>query len=141
MMTQMLMGASRGSIVSPLPITELEDGEVDPTDASCSVQLNTDGSITLTGNATIGGFNWFNPSYPGIGNQYWGRMTKNSGSDNTSGSSLGVWLALSTARGWTWVRTTVGSITANVTLEISSDSGGSVIVSSATFNATSAVEV
>ena len=141
MMLQAFMGSNQGAIVSPLPITQLDDTVVDPTDATCSVQLNTDGSITLSGNASIGGSNWFNPSSTGVGNQYWARMTKNSGSDNTSGSALSTWLALSTARSWTWSRLSVGAITANVTLEISSDSGGSVIVSSATFNATSTVEV
>lgn len=54
------------------------------------------------------------------------RVTKTAGSNNTSGSALATWLALSTTRTWTWSYTGgPGSITATVTVDFRRSGGGS----------------
>ncbi len=133
-----LRGASSGSsgVVNPIPIAELEDAEVSPTNPSASIALETDGTLTPTGNGTVTGPNWFLPTTGGIGTSYWVRLTLDSGTSPTSGDVVGSWLQITASRNWAWARTTVGITAAVCTLEISSDSGGATVVASCTFNVT-----
>lgn len=50
----------------------------------------------------------------------------------TSGSAVGSWLALSSARAWSVARSALGSLTDTVTLQFSGDSAGSLITSQIT---------
>lgn len=97
---------------------------------AASLTLNTDGTMSATGNISTVGANWGTPTTTGIGASYWARMTKNSGANPTTGT-LNTWLQLSSQRVWSWQS---DPNDANVTLEIATDSGGSNVVDSVTFD-------
>lgn len=63
------------------------------------------------------GPDWITPSGSGVGSDYEIRCTKNSGTD-PSGSSLNSWLALSSTRQWYLQRTSFGTTTCNLTIQI-----------------------
>lgn len=117
----------------------VQDIEIDPTDATVSVTLGTDGSANYVGTLGTTNFSWFDPNRTGVGSEYWCRLTVNSGS-TPSGSATGSILALSTLRSWSLTRTTIGTTTANVTLQIFSDAGGANVVATRTFDMTAFVD-
>lgn len=119
------------NVANPIDITDLIDLEIDPTDASCSLQLNTDGTMSSTGNFSTVGPNWYLPTSTGVGANYWVRMTVTAGSNPTVGT-VGSWLQLSSNRAWTWTRTTTGVLSATVTVELATDSGGANIIATKT---------
>lgn len=125
--------------LADIPST-IQDDAVDPANASVQLDLdeNGEGSYDQFGGAVS--FSWFSPNSLGIGAGYWVRMTVNSGT-TPSGSSTGSWLSLATARTWTLTRTSVGTTTANVTVAIATDSGGSNVVATRTFTMTAFVDV
>lgn len=127
MMLQMLMGSS-GGVVSPLPGGAAFDFAASPSSASASVSFGTDGSISLTGG---GSQSWFSPNVAGVGASFWVRATLNSGA--VSSGTTGSWLQLNSSRSWTCNRTGIGAISANLTIEIALDSGGSQIVATGTY--------
>jgi len=98
---------------------------IQPNTAIAGVDLLPDGSIQKTGSGA--GNSWINPIVAGIGNQHWARLTHNSGSAPT-GSPLNTWLQLNINRGWSISRSQVGQSTTQCTLQISTDSNGSIIV-------------
>ena len=73
------------------------------------------------------------------GADYWVRATLNSGTLDTG--TTGSWLALSTTREWTVARATVGTDTANITVEIATDDAGADIIETATFDLEAIVSV
>lgn len=129
------MGAA--GVVSPLPGGTSEATLIG---ATCQVTLvfgsNGTVSATKTGSATWNqgpvAHNWFNgaPS-TGIGNNFWVRATLNSGTLN--GGTTGVWLQLSSDRTWNVLRSSAGTQTANLTLQIATDAAGANIVTSGTY--------
>lgn len=96
--------------------------------ATAIFELQADGDIItqtdLTGAIDRG--EWVNPKKT-TGALFEARLTVNSGS--VSSGTTGAWLALSSNRGWTQSRPTVGLQTANVTLEIRKASSGTVLAS------------
>jgi len=61
----------------------------------------------------------------------WCRATNNTGSNPTGGSGLGTWLTLvpgGSDRLWSWTRTTIGTTSGSIKVDIATDSGGSNIV-------------
>lgn len=103
----------------------------DPADASASLTLNTTGDGDSTGNGSSSDPDWAVPNIVS-GASYWCRLTVDSGTAPTSGSAVGSWLQLNSARSWTWARTFVGFIAASCTLQIASDAAGTNILSSRT---------
>lgn len=104
---------------------------VGATQALSVSRLNNDGTSTLTGN--ISDPNWFDPTTVGVGSNYWVRATLLAGNIPNGGDLLNTWLSLSIAREWTWQTTgtdTIRNYTGSVTVEFSTDAGGSVIVGS-----------
>lgn len=113
-----------GATVS-FTVGDVVDSQVDPDFSIAGVSFFNDGTYTGTGN--ISGFsgNWIAPT-SAAGNDYEIRMTVNSGT-TPSGSATGSWLGLGTSRIWTLSQSGVGSLTANVTVEIRRASSGSVL--------------
>jgi hypothetical protein len=123
--------------VNPIPITAVGDDRSAPTNPQGSISLSTDGFMTGAGNLTVAGSGWHTPTITGIGSGYWSRLVVNSGTNPNLGTgAVNTWQQLSSARSWGWNRTTTGSTVANCTLQIASDSGGSNIRASVTFNVT-----
>lgn len=138
--SQQMLVSGGGGIVNPIPIPNLSHTVIDPSDANCSVTFDNDGDGNhVDGSGTVV-FNWFNPTIPGVGANYWIRLTVNSGTA-PAGSATATWLQLNSARAWNLARTTIGTSTGNYTIQIASDSGGATIVSSVTFTMTSTVDV
>ena len=108
-------------------ITDLKFGAT----ATAYFRIQRDGDVTLSG-ATPGADDWRQPRSATVGDAYEVKVTKNSGTTPT-GDSLGVWLALSSDRQWTYTQTTSGSKTGNFTLEIRK---GGVVKVSNTFSMT-----
>jgi hypothetical protein len=130
----MFVGSSSSQVLNPLDITALGDTELSPTNPTAQVALNSDGTQSLQGNTSSGGTAWYTGApITSIGDNYWSKLTLNSGSSPNSGT-VGVAEQLSSTRQWTWSRSTVGTTTANCTLQIATDSGMSNVVGAATFN-------
>lgn len=98
--------------------------------------FSTVGQITFT-SSDSGGANtavnteWYIPNTTAIGSSYWVRMTVTAGTSPSPGT-VGSWTQISTNQEWDWVRTTVGTTTATLTLDLASDSGGATIVGTKT---------
>lgn len=99
--------------------------------STLTINFNTDGTITysfiIATDDSASNSRWF--SSDGAGASRWVRMTVNSGTV-TSGTT-GTILALTSNRTWTQSRTTLGTQTANVTMEIFADAAGTILISSA----------
>jgi hypothetical protein len=107
-----------------------------PYSTSCSVTLNTDGTLTWghNSNGAWSGLdasfaNWVSPTLTGAGDNYWVRGTVTSGSPGMTSGTSGSWLALSSAQSWTFSRSTLGQTLGVYTLEVASDAAGANIVS------------
>jgi hypothetical protein len=102
---------------------------------STTLTFNTNGTWQFNGYA--GGLtdgSWATPTTTGIGSSYWVRWTRTFWgglSGNTASTSSG-WQQLSTARVITVYTAGISGAQANYTVEISSDSGGSVVLATAT---------
>lgn len=100
------------------------------------IQFGTGGVLTRTvsddGGSTASNYDWYSPPAPGVGTGYYVRLTVNSGTspNGTPTSPAATWLALSSERIFRWERSTVGTLNANITLEIATDSGGVSVVAS-----------
>lgn len=95
------------------------------------------GSINGTGSNGASGDNWFMPNETGIGSSYWIRATLSSGSTPNNGNpGIGTWLQLNTTRTWGYSSGggTIGTRTGTLLFQIASDSGGTNIVASGSFD-------
>jgi len=95
-----------------------------PSTATASFQINRAGT-TLTGG--VAAADWVVPADPAVGDSYWVRVTNLVGDPMTSGT-VGSWLQLSSNRLWTLARGAIGSVANSFDVQISTDSGGSVII-------------
>jgi len=128
-------GGAAGGIVSPLDVPLISYSNIyNPVTAE--VTLNSNGTIS---SITGAGPYWYSPATASIGNNYWARMSVNSGTAPGTGLIDTIY-QLSSNRRWAWDRSAVGTTSANVTLSIASDSGMSTIVSTGTFNVTATVD-
>lgn len=113
---------------SPVHVPDLStsDSRVAST-AIASFTLNTNGVCTNSPSTAPG--NWYSPTTTSIGDSYWARVTVTSGS--LSSGTTGSWVQLNTFRDWTRNNAGIeGTLSATLTLEIATDSGGSNIVAS-----------
>lgn len=111
----------------------VSDTQVAPDTATITVRLKRNGDLDVVTLFGTDFYDWGSPNATTLGDGYEARLTKNSGT-NPTGSALGTWLALSSQRDWTLQQVGVGSVTANVTLEIRITSGS--VVASQTFDMT-----
>lgn len=115
--------------VNPLPTIVL--GDTTTATAIAALSTRNDGTLTVTGSdSVLGAANWFAPTETGIGSAYWARVTVTAGTGPTSGAGAGAWVSISGNPFWQWLRGTVGTTTATITLEIASDSAGTTVVAS-----------
>ncbi len=108
----LVRGSSGGT-----PVLRLDDGTythdvIDPLDAAVDLSIDSSGSLTHTGD-TGGSYAWISGGSPA---SYEVRAMATSGSVSTG--TVGSWLPLSTTRSWSVERTTVGSKTVVLTVEI-----------------------
>ena len=88
---------------------------------------------TINYSASVGGSGsvpspWYIPQSGAI-DTIWVRLTVTAGTSPTSGDAVGSWVSISgTTANWVWTRSSSGTTTATVKLELSTDSGGSTIV-------------
>lgn len=111
-----VIATARARLVS-LSSQLVEDTVLDPADASVTYEVNSDGTVTPPVTQ-----NWWRAGVtPGIGSGYEVRATLQSGT--TPSGTLGSWLALSSSRAWTLTRTSQGTNTAELLVEIRATSG------------------
>ena len=118
----------------------ISNTNTDPTDSFAGYELQSDGDIFR--NTGIGGGaintdigDWITPKINMAAYQC--RATLNSGT--TPVGTLNTWLALTSNRSWSLTRSTVGSVTCNLTVEIRRASDG-VVLDSCTVILTAEVE-
>lgn len=99
---------------------------------SAAILIGSNGQIVYVGNASSGAVAWFLPNGAGVGNAYWVKFTLVSGDLWDGGANNGTLQQLSTTRSLTWTATTGTTKTAQVTVQIYSDAGGTVEVTSGT---------
>jgi hypothetical protein len=138
--------AARG-VVDPLPIGQIGDDVLSPTNPSASLNVDNQGLISVTGNDSIltDPSRWFNPATSDIGRSYYFKLTVLSGSGPNTGPGVGVWLTPPMFNNyygwlagytWTWSRTINGTTTAQCRLDVATSANDADIVASATFNVT-----
>lgn len=107
--------------------------------ASVTASLNTDGSLSASGSgdtvnvSQVNGDSWYAPPTTGIGSSFYVRATLSSGSAPSSGSGTGTWLALSSARSWTYNSGTGGAVSSRsgtLLIEVSPSATGTPVVCS-----------
>lgn len=105
------------------------DTTFDPGTAGVTLAINSNGSLTATGDnsGTLDSYNWITPTTGS--SSYFVRATLIGGS--FSSGTTGTWLALTSNRTWSVSQSGAGTRTANATFEISSNSSGTNIVASA----------
>lgn len=108
-----------------------------------AIMVNTNGTLEITNNGTVTATHqWYNPTTTGIGNTHWVRFTRTSetlagvGSKSTTASTG--WLALTAQQSvQAFANATAGTIASArgiYTVEIATDSGGSNIVCSGSYD-------
>lgn len=128
-----LVAGGGNGIVTSL-VLGINDTNVAVSGNNGHVSFETNGAITgfnLIGSAST---KWFNPLITGIGNNYWIKFTLNSGDAWDAGLTSGTVYALTSDRTVAWSFTGYGTETANVTVNIYADSGGTQLVATNTFN-------
>lgn len=106
----------------------VSDLKFSPTAASASITLNSDGTVSVTGNASSAGSGVWYGGAPagGIGSSYWVKFVLSSGDAWTSGAAAGAVVSLSAGQTITWSipPSTPRVLGASVAVSIYSDSGG-----------------
>lgn len=96
---------------------------------SSTLQLNTDGSISLSGGT--GATAWFAPIIAAIGTQVWVKLTVGSSTNTNISGGTGSWLPLSAAVSWSFQNSSVAvEATGSYTLSFATDSSGGNVVGS-----------
>lgn len=120
------------TVINPINITDIGDVEFDPTNPSASIQIDRAGTITVSGNTTTAGAAWCSPSGGTPGDTKWVRLTVTAGTNPNGGSTVSVWHQLSSNIGWVWSRSTLGTTSATVTIEIAAESDGTPVLATKT---------
>ncbi len=126
------------AIVNPLPGGTVFDVVTDPEDALARLTFVGNGQVQNQYSAVL--HDWFVPTTTNIGNNYWIRATLQSGA-LSGGDSVGVWLNIGLSRNWQRNRTSPGTSTAQLLIEIATDSGGTNIVTSGTYTLEAQVDI
>jgi hypothetical protein len=124
---------ANSGVVNPIPVFDIGDIEVGA-NALGTLNINSTGTITTTGNDCNTGGNWYLPTTAGIGNTHWVTLDKLSGDDPTSGDSVGFIHALSSNRSWSWAQNVLGNRSGVYQLRIWGDAGATVLLGTANFN-------
>lgn len=110
-------------VFDPIP-----GGGASSSGASATFTVKRDGTITFSGNDTGDQtVNWHTLPFASVGDGYWGRVTKDSGSGTATGAIVGAWVQLSSDRTVSLAYAGIGRNWSG-RLEIATDSGGTTIV-------------
>ena len=120
-------------IQNPLVVMAVRDVKPFVT-AAAAILFTGGGGITYVGNQCSGPTLWYAPATTGIGAGYWVKLTLTSGSAWDTGLVSGTLYQLTSTRSFTWTATASTSKTAVVAVDIYSDAGGTVLVTSGTIN-------
>lgn len=110
---QMLLGSGGKFALLPGSIT-VTDIAFSPSTASANFALNSSGTYTCTGSIAPANGTWLKGA--GTGSDYEARLTATTGTFSTG--TVGSWISLGTNRTWTVTQGSVGSNSAEGTLEI-----------------------
>lgn len=131
-MHNMLLGGYRNNI--NLQDASIEDyGFVGVVNADARFQIHNDGTVKYygSGGGWVTQYNWVTPT--SLGPDYWMRATKISGdAELTTGFTLNTWTDTNLSPQFGISRNFTGFESLTLLIEISSDSGGSVVLKSAT---------
>lgn len=124
-------------IIDPLPFANVVSSPGGGGTTTWTLRLNSTSALTFESSDNGGGNviqteNYSIPVRPILPGSFWVRLTVTAGTSPDTGT-VSSWLSLNgTSQEWAWIRTTVGTTNATVTLEIASDSGGTTIVGTKT---------
>lgn len=139
-MLMMMLGGGLNRVFDPIPLTTISDLKNSPSTSTAGFSLESDGSIVYTGTSSSGGSHWHRDgTNVGIGSNYFVRCTLQSGT-SPSGSALGTWLGLSADAFWNITRSSVGTNTCTLLVEISMNSSGTIVVATKTISMSASVE-
>ena len=117
-----------------LRLGSVEDVQYVSSTATATLTVETDGSMTLSGNNTTLHPMWLNKTSSGAGSSYWVRFFNSAafGVGSWTGPTLETWHALSTARTWEVTSTADGITNSQYVLatimQIATDSSGTNII-------------
>jgi len=136
----MWMGGG-GGVVTPLTLNNVSYDAFGGT-ATVWIVFYTDGDVKSyrTGNVVQQDTSWYRPDpTPGIGASFWVRATQTSGT--VSSGTVGTWLPLTSSQSWTVIRSTAGSKSCTLLIEIATDSAGTNVVTSDSLTLQATVEL
>ena len=93
--------------------------------ASASITLNADGTVTVLGSNSRTSGAWYRPTGGTPGTSYWMKLTQNSGTPPSTGPAAGGMTPMSGSTGWSWTQTVLGLRSANVTVDVYDNVAGS----------------
>ena len=129
----------KSNIVYRLDSGTYSDFAVSPLDAQTTLFVGSDGSLDIGtfNSGVLANYNWITPT--ATASTHFVRLTPTSGT--FSGSTTSAWLALTTSAQWFVNQTGFGLNTATGTLAISTNSGGTNIVATATITLRAQVDI
>jgi len=133
-------GAASFTVDLPASQQDVDDWEIDPTNAAAGWRCLTNGTVAARQGGGPGSYvynhDWGTPTGGTPGNDYDVMATLNSG---TNPGSTGTWLALTINRTWSLSQTSIGSKTCNLTISIR-PAGGGATINSQTYTITATVD-
>ena len=110
-----------------------------PLDAQTTLTVGSNGALDVStfNSGVLASYNWLTPT--ATASTHFVRLTPTSGT--FSGATTGVWLALTSDRAWAVSRFSVGTNSASGTLAISTNSGGTNIVATASITLQAVVDI
>jgi hypothetical protein len=126
-------------IVYRLDSGTYSDFAVSPLDAQTTLFVGSDGSLDIGtfNSGVLANYNWITPT--ATASTHFVRLTPTSGT--FSGTTTGIWVALTTSAQWFVNQTGFGLNSATGTLAISTNSGGTNIVATATITLRAQVDI
>lgn len=131
------VGKSRAALTFPASLSPFSD--VLSGTAIAKVLFNPDGTYQYndTNNTLNITANWYTPTTGAIGSSYWIKATVNSGILSVGPTT---WTSLAAAQSFSLNKSTIGTLTNDVTLQISTSSSGSPVVGTCTLTETATRE-
>lgn len=129
----------KSSIVYRLDSGTYLDSTFSPLDAQTTLTVGSNGALDVStfNSGVLASYDWLTPT--ATASTHFVRLTPTSGT--FSGATTGVWLALTSDRAWFVNQTGVGFSSASGTLAISTNSGGTNIVATATITLQALVDI
>ena len=129
----------KSNIVYRLDSGTYLDSTFAPLDAQTDINVGSNGvlGVSTFNSGVLANYNWITPT--ATASTHFVRLTPTSGF--FSGDTTGVWLALTSDRAWAVSRFSVGFNSASGTLAISTNSGGTNIVATATITLQALVDI